>query len=71
MFCDNMAVVEILNTGKIRVDFLATCASNVWLITIIFNIGIILVHVDGKSNTMADLLFIWVITSNPECKLRQ
>ena len=42
IFCDNQAVVEVLNTGKTKDPFLATCARNVWLITAIFNIKIII-----------------------------
>ena len=70
-FCDNQAVVEVLNTGKTKDPFLATCARNVWLITAIFNIEIIVIHVPGKKNHIGDLLTRWVITLNPEDKLRQ
>ena len=47
-FCDNQAVVEVLTTGKTKDPFLATCARNIWLITAIFNIEIIVIHVPGK-----------------------
>ena len=69
--CDNQALVEVLNTGKTKYPFLATCARNVWLITAIFNIEIIVIHVPDKNNPIADLLSRWVITINPENKLRQ
>ena len=69
--CDNQAVVEVLTTGKTKDPFLATCARNIWLITAIFNIEIIVIHVSGKHNQIADLLSRWVITVDPECKLRQ
>ena len=32
VFCDNMAVVEVLNTGTARDSVLAMCARNIWLI---------------------------------------
>ena len=69
--CDNLAVVEILKSGKTRDPFLATCARNVWLITAMFNIDIIIIHVPGVSNQVADLLSRWTVTCNPQCKLKQ
>ena len=70
-FSDNLAVVEVLKSGKTKDPFLATCARNIWLITTIFNIEIIVVHVPGHNNHIADLLSRWIVTSNPEQKLRQ
>ena len=54
--CDNLAVVEVLTSGKTKDNFLATCARNVWLICAIFNIQIRVWHIPGKSNHIADLL---------------
>ena len=70
-FSDNLAVVEVLKSGKTKDPFLATCARNIWLIMAIFNIEIIVVHVPGCDNHIADLLSRWVVTPNPEQKLRQ
>ena len=56
--CDNQAVVEVLKTGKTKDSFLATCARNVWFITAIVNIEIVVIHVPGKDNPTADLLYI-------------
>ena len=69
--CDNLAVVEILKSGKARDSFLATCARNIWLITAMFNIDIVIIHVPGVSNQVADLLSRWTVTSNPQSKLMQ
>ena len=55
IFCDNRAVVEVLTTAKTKDPFLATCARNDWLITVIFNKEIIVIHVPGKNNHIADL----------------
>ena len=71
IFSDNLAVVEVLKSSKTKDPFLATCALNIWLITTIFNIEIIVVHVPGRKNHIADLLSRWIVTSNPEQKLRQ
>ena len=54
--CDNMAVVEVLTSGKTKDNILATCARNVWLLSAIFNISIHIEHIPGKQNVIADLL---------------
>ena len=71
LYCDNMAVVEVVTTGKTRDPFLATCARNIWLLTAIFNIQLQVLHVPGKANVTADLLSRWTVTVNPEDKLRK
>ena len=69
--CDNLALVEILKSDKTRDHFLATCARNVWLITAMFNIDIIIIHLPGVKNQVADLLSSWTVTCNPQFKLQQ
>ena len=69
--CDNLAVVEVLTSGKTKDTFLATCARNVWLICAIFNIQIRVWHIPGKSNHIADLLSRWTIIKDPLHKLQQ
>ena len=71
IFSDNLAVVELLKSGKTKDPFVATCARNISLITAIFNIEIIVVHVPGRNNHIADLLSRWIVIPNPEQKLRQ
>ena len=54
--CDNMAVVEVLTSGKTKDSILATCARNIWLLSAMFNISIHIEHIPGKHNVIADLL---------------
>ena len=54
--CDNMAVVEVLHSGRARDPTLALLARNIWLICAIFNIHKMVEHIPGTSNTLADLL---------------
>ena len=70
IYCDNMAVVQVLNTGKARDAILATCARNIWLIVAMYNIDFIFSHISGQLNVVADLLSCWSITVNPEEKLK-
>ena len=53
---DNLAVVEVLNKGKARDSVLASCCRNIWLLCVIFNIDIQVVHIPGHVNVTADLL---------------
>ena len=69
--CDNLAVVEVLTSGKTKDTFLATCARNIWLICAIFNINIRVHHIPGKSNSITDLLSRWNVTKDPLAKLYQ
>ena len=46
--CDNLPVVEVLKTGRARDDILAACASNIWLLTSIYNIQLYVSHIQGS-----------------------
>ena len=69
--CDNLAVVEILSLGKARDSIMATCARNIWLLAAIYNINLIVTHIRGKENCVADLLSRWFQTKDNCGKLRQ
>ena len=60
--CDNKAVVDILAYGRARDHTMATCARNIWLLTAMYNITLLVVHIEGRSNTVADLLSRWSYT---------
>ena len=57
--CDNMAVVEVLNIGRARDLMLATSARNIWLLTSMNNIELVVTHIPGVTNIVADLLSRW------------
>ena len=69
VFCDNLAVVQVLQTGKARDSRLATFVRNIWLITSIFNIHLAITHIPGKNNSVADLLSRWKVTPDNQNKL--
>ena len=54
--CDNMAVVEVLRNGRARDTIFALLARNIWLSCAIFNIHIMVLHIPGRNNTLADFL---------------
>ena len=57
--CDNNAVVQVLNSGKTRDPFLASCARNIWYVAAKHDIKLSYRHVPGKNNGVADLLSRW------------
>ena len=71
IFCDNLAVVEVLMSGRTRDDTLATCARNIWLLSALYNIHFTFSHIAGVQNTTADLLSRWGNSHNDWNKLQQ
>ena len=59
MYCDNQAVVQVLNSGKSKDEFLAACARTIWLNLAINNIDLQVIHIGGKQNLLADTLSRW------------
>ena len=66
---DNMAVVEVLNTGRARDLLLATSARNIWLLTSMYNIELVVSHIPGVTNVVADLLSRWQQSDHDITKL--
>ena len=55
-FCDNLAVVQVVKSSKTKDKFLAAYIRNIWLISASDDIEIIIKHIEGKKNVIADLL---------------
>ena len=68
---DNMAVVQICTNGYTRDMTLATYVRNLWLITAKFDIELVVTHIKGKDNIMADTLSRWSGSDNNYKVLRQ
>ena len=56
LFCDNLAVVQVVETSKTKDPFLAACIRNIWLITAALDINLEVSHIRGADNHIADLL---------------
>ena len=59
LFCDNIAVVQVLQSGHTKDPFLVVCARNVWLLAAKHDIEITYIHIAGKKNRTDDLLSRW------------
>ena len=68
--CDNMAVVQVLKSGKTCDPFLATCARNVWMVAAELDIDIVYTYLQGVQNTIANLLSRWQNTQEHITLLR-
>ena len=69
--CDNMAVVQVLSSGRTKDPFLGACARNIWLIASTNDIDLGYVHIKGKLNCVADLLSRWQHTYANHTQLRK
>ena len=69
--CDNLPVVEVLNSGRARGNTLAACAKNIWLLSVLYNITLNVTHIAGSHNNIADLLSRWKNTRQDHEKLYQ
>ena len=69
--CDNLAVVQVLNSGKTRDLTLAAIARNIQFHIATINVNLKVTHIPGKVNTIADLLSRWSTRSNANTLLHQ
>ena len=68
---NNMAVVQVCTNGYTRDMTLATYVRNLWLITAKYDIELVVTHIKGKENIMADTLSRWTGSDNNFSVLRQ
>ena len=54
--CDNMAVVQVVTSSKTKDKFLAACIRNIWHLSSVLDIDIVIHHIQGKKNIIADCL---------------
>ena len=54
--CDNLAVVQVVTSGKTKDSFLNACLRNIWLVTATHDINLLIEHIEGKKNIIADSL---------------
>ena len=69
-FCDNIAVVQVIQSGRTKDPHLASISRNILMTASMHDIHISVAHIPGKDNSVADLLSRWGVTQEPEVKLR-
>ena len=53
----NMALVQVVQSGKSRDDFLPACLMYIWLLVAAFDNDLQITHIQGSSTLIADTLF--------------
>ena len=71
IMCDNLAVVQVLNSGRGRDAILLAVSRNIWLELALHNIDLEMQHVPGTENVTADLLSRWAQKASPHLLLRK
>ena len=56
IYCDNLAVVQVVASSKTKDSFLGACIRNLWLAAAHFDILLQIQHIRGEHNIRADLL---------------
>ena len=59
IFCDNQAVVDVINSSKTKDPFMATCLRELWLVVSTNEFELRAVHLPGEENRVADWLSRW------------
>ena len=54
--CDNMAAVQVLQSGRAKNKILLDCARAAWMVQAVLDVQLTYVHVPGKENQAADIL---------------
>ena len=59
IYCDNESAVNVINSGKTKDPFLATCIREIWLVVSKFGFQLRAVHLPGEENRIPDWLSRW------------
>lgn len=59
VYCDNEAIVTVLNSGKTKDPLLGRCLRNIWLCSSLHEFELTALHLPGVSNRAADYLSRW------------
>ena len=54
--CDNMAAVQVLQSGRARNRILLDCARAAWMVQAVLDVQVSYAHIPGKENEVADRL---------------
>ena len=71
VFCDNLASVTVLNSGRSKDPFLLSCLRELCYISAAGEFQVRARHLEGKDNRIADLLSRWDQIVDPLNKLRE
>ena len=59
IYCDNDAVVQVINSSKTRDSFMGTCLRELWFEVAKYHFQLRAIHLPGEDNRIADWLSRW------------
>jgi hypothetical protein len=59
IYCDNQAVVQVINSSRTKDSFMGTCLRELWLEVSKFGFQLRAIHLPGEENRVADWLSRW------------
>ena len=59
IYCDNEPAVKVLNSGRTKDPFMASCIREIWLLVSMFSFQLRAVHLPGEENRVPDWLLRW------------
>jgi hypothetical protein len=71
VYCDNLAVVAVVNSGKTQDSCLAQCVREIWLCTARGEFQLRAVHLTTTENRLADCLSRWHLHQSAAEQFRQ
>ena len=63
--------MDVLGFSRAKDSVLVTCARNVWLLTPHYNIALVVLHLEDRENTVADLLSRWSDIQEDQARLHE
>lgn len=69
--CDNMACVQLINSGRSRDYWMQACIRELWYLASKFSFEIRAVHIAGSTNTLADHLSRWYTDSSHQARFNE
>ena len=59
IYCDNEPTVQVINSGRTKIPFMATCIREIWLVVATHGFQLRAVHLPGEENRVPDWLSRW------------
>ena len=59
IYCDNESVVTVINSGRTKDNFMASCIREIWLEVSKYSYQLRAVHLPGEENRVPDWLSRW------------
>ena len=59
IYCDNEPTVQVINSGRTKIAFMASCIREIWLVVTTHGFQLRAIHLPGEENRVPDWLSRW------------